>query len=123
MKKTLLAIVAVFILWAILDYLLHGVILMSVYSETPELWRPMEEMRMGLMYVVSFIFTACFITIYAAMISDKGMKMALQYGFVFGTGVMVKCCVLRFSGGDFINFDSILEFHTFDDLGHPFRSV
>ena len=36
---------------------------------------------------------------------------------------MVKCCVLRFSGGDFINLDSVLEFHPFDDLGQPVRSV
>ena len=34
-------------------------------------------------------------------------------------GVMVKCCVLRFSGGDFINLDSVLEFHSFDYVGQP----
>ena len=33
--------------------------------------------------------------------------------------VMVKCCVLRFSGGDFINLDSVLEFHTFEYIGQP----
>jgi hypothetical protein len=34
-------------------------------------------------------------------------------------GVMVKCCVLRFSGGDFFNLESVLEFHTCDHLCHP----
>ena len=33
--------------------------------------------------------------------------------------VIVKCCVLRFSGGDFFNFDSILKIHSFNHIGHP----
>ena len=45
LKRNLLAIVAVFVVWSILDYLIHGMLLQSSYEATANLWRPMEEMN------------------------------------------------------------------------------
>lgn len=87
MKKLLLAILAVFISWQILDYIIHGVILMSSYEETSALWRPMEEMKMPLMWIVSIIFAASFCYIYYAYIGSKSLNTALKYSLVFGIGV------------------------------------
>ena len=86
MKKTVLAILAVFITWSILDYVLHGIILTHVYEATPSLWRPMAEMKMGLTYLVVLIAASCFVYVYDKMISDRGVKTALLYGLVFGIG-------------------------------------
>ena len=49
-KKTILSILAVFIAWSVMDYVIHGVILRSSYAATASLWRPMGEMKTSLMY-------------------------------------------------------------------------
>lgn len=84
MKKLLLSILAVFVAWQILDYLIHGVILMDAYESTKELWRPMEEMSMPLMMLVSILVAAAFCYIYYAFISNKSLNTALKFSLVFG---------------------------------------
>lgn len=86
MKKTILAILAVFVSWQVLDMLIHNVILMSAYEETSALWRPMEEMMMGLMMLVSVIAAVCFVLIYDLFFKDKNMMAGLKYGIIFGIG-------------------------------------
>jgi len=86
MKKTIIAIVVVFVMWGVLDYVLHGLILGASYEATSQLWRPMEEMSIGLIYVVTLVAAACFVYVYAAMIGDRSQKTALLYGLVFGIG-------------------------------------
>jgi hypothetical protein len=89
MKKTVLAIIAVFILWSILDFVIHGVFLGEAYKATAELWRPMEEMKMGLMRIVVLISSIAFVLIYALFFSEKNIKTALKYGLLFGIGAGV----------------------------------
>ena len=88
-KKTVIAIIAVFVLWSILDFVIHGVILSEAYKATAELWRPMEEMKMGLMYIIGLIYSIGFVLIYVLFFKDKNIKTALQYGLLFGvvTGI------------------------------------
>ena len=83
-KKTGIAIIAVFILWSILDFVIHGVILSEAYKATAELWRPMEEMKMGLMYMIGLIYSIGFVLIYVLFFKDKNIKTALKYGLIFG---------------------------------------
>ena len=82
----MLAIFAVFITWSLLDVVIHGIILSSAYAASPQLWRPREEMKMGLMYVTVLTKAAVFVSIFTWWISDKGMKSALSYGLLFGIG-------------------------------------
>jgi hypothetical protein len=86
MKKTILAILAVFVTWTVLDFIIHGLILGSAYTATPELWRPMAEMKMGLMYFTSLVAAVAFVYIYARFITDKGLKNAVLYGLIYGIG-------------------------------------
>jgi hypothetical protein len=86
MKRTLLAVLAVFVLWSAMDFVIHGLVLASPYAATPQLWRPMGEMKMGLMYVTVLIAAAVFVGIYAWFIADKSVKTAVRYGLVFGIG-------------------------------------
>jgi len=87
--KLLLAIVAVFIAWSALDFVIHGVLLASTYEATAELWRPMDEMSMPLMYSVTLVFTVCFVLIYALLVEQRSLSSGLLYGTLFGlaTGV------------------------------------
>lgn len=87
MKKLLLSILAVFVAWQILDYLIHGVILMDAYESTKELWRPMEEMSMPMMMIISILVAATFCYIYYAYISNKKLNTALKFGLIYGLGM------------------------------------
>lgn len=89
MKRTIVAILAVFVTWSALDFVIHGVILASTYAATPQLWRPMAEMKMGLMYFTTLVIAASFVYIYARFIAEKGIKTAVLYGLIFGiaTGI------------------------------------
>jgi hypothetical protein len=84
MKRAALAVILVFACWQVMDYLFHGVLLMGMYEETAELWRPLEEMKMGLMAVISFLTSICFVLIYHLLIQPKSMKTALIFGALFG---------------------------------------
>jgi len=85
-KRIALGIVAVFVAWQALDFVLHGLILASTYQATAELWRPMAEMKMGLMRVVSLVAAACFVCLYAWLVRPKSWAAGLSYGLIFGAG-------------------------------------
>ncbi len=84
LKRILLATLAVFVAWQILDYIIHYVILMDAYEETKDLWRPMEEFKYVAMYVSAILVTFFFTAIYGWLVKPKSMKNALLYGFLFG---------------------------------------
>ena len=73
LKPNLLAIIAVFVVWSILDFLIHGMLLQSTYEATADLWRPMEEMNILLAYGVTLGFSICFVLIYDLLISEKSL--------------------------------------------------
>jgi len=89
MKKTVFAILAVFVTWSALDFVIHVLILGSTYAAMPQLWRPMAQMKMGLMYFTVLVVAASFVYIYARFIAEKGVRTAVLYGVIFGiaTGV------------------------------------
>ena len=83
-KRIILAVVAVFIAWSILDFILHGLLLRSTYEATANLWRPMDQMKMPLMYFVTLVFTACFVLIYGLLVERKSLVSGIQFGALFG---------------------------------------
>ncbi len=89
MKRLILAGGAIFLAWSVLDFFIHGLMLGSTYEATASLWRPMDEMKMGLMYVVGAVSAAAFVVLYAAVVNPKSMAAGLKYGLLFGiaTGV------------------------------------
>ncbi len=89
MKRTILAVLAVFATWSVLDFIIHGLILGSTYAATPTLWRPMAEMKRGLMSATVLVAAAAFVFIYAQFITAKGVKTAVLYGLVYGIGAGV----------------------------------
>jgi len=88
-KKILLTGVLVFVLWAVLDFIVHGLILRSAYASTASLWRPIAEMKMGLMYVTIFIAALAFSSIYGYLVTKKSLMTGLTYGFLYGIAVGV----------------------------------
>jgi len=88
-KRTVWAVVAVFIAWSILDFILHGLLLRSTYEATANMWRPMDQMNMPLMYFVTFVFTVCFVMIYGLLVGQKSLASGIRFGALFGlaTGI------------------------------------
>jgi len=89
MKKTIISILAVFVAWSVMDFVIHGVILSSSYAATAALWRPMGEMKTSLMHFTAFIASLTFVLIYSLLISQKGISTGLKYGVLFGLSVGV----------------------------------
>jgi len=86
MKRGLLAVVVLFIFWSLADYLIHGVLLSSMYQATSSLWRPMAEMKMFLIYITVLISAIIFVLIYTLFFKNKGIGSGLGYGFLYGLG-------------------------------------
>jgi uncharacterized protein with PQ loop repeat len=88
-KRTILAILAVFIAWSILDFILHGLLLRPIYVNTASLWRPMNQMNVTLMYFVTLVFTVCFVLIYRFLVGQKSLATGIRFGALFGlaTGI------------------------------------
>ena len=88
-KKIFLAAIVVFVLWSVLGFIIHGLILKSAYASTASLWRPMAEMKMGLMYVTVFIAALSFSAIYGYLVAKKSPMAGLTYGLLYGIAVGV----------------------------------
>ncbi len=85
-KKLGIATVAIYVAWFILDYLIHGVLLQGTYEATAHLWRPMEEMKNGVMVVVGLIAALTLAYVYITMVGQKSMANAVKYGLILGVG-------------------------------------
>ncbi|CAA6806904.1 MAG: Unknown protein [uncultured Campylobacterales bacterium] len=84
MKKTLLAIGLIFVSWFVIDFLVHGVALVSLYDSTAQLWRAQEDMNVILIHSVTLFTVFGFVLIYSELIANKSMGKAIQYSFIFG---------------------------------------
>jgi hypothetical protein len=88
-KKIVLGGVAVFVLWSVLDFVIHGIILRGAYEATAHLWRPMAEMKYGVMYVAVFIAALAFAAIYGLLVGAKSLATGAKFGLIFGIGAGV----------------------------------
>ncbi|NOX38292.1 MAG: hypothetical protein GXO78_12240 [Calditrichaeota bacterium] len=83
-KKYVVSVIAIFVVWSVLDYIIHSLILSPIYAQTAQLWRPMGEMKMGLMYLVTILSAIFFVGIWAFLIPQKDLTNGLKYGLLFG---------------------------------------
>ena len=83
-KRSLLAVLAIFVAWSAMDFLLHGVFLTSSYAATAALWRPMPEMKMGLISFTILVSAFVFVYIYYRFFAEKTLGAAVKWGVLFG---------------------------------------
>jgi uncharacterized protein with PQ loop repeat len=83
-KRFLLAVVAVFLAFSALDFVIHGLLLQNTYQATANLWRPMDEMKMSLAYLVTLVFTVSFVAIYGLLVANKSVQSGVLFGTLFG---------------------------------------
>jgi len=97
-KQWLLASVAVFVVIAVLEFLIHGVLLADMYRQTASVWRPEAEMQkmMWVFWVGILVFSPFFVLIYVKGY-EKG-KPGLGQGFRYGLYVGVMLSVMNSFG-------------------------
>ena len=83
-KKLVLTVLAVFTYVFISDFVIHGLILNGQYKETASLWRPEEEMRsfMPWMLLGQFLIAKFFCVIFARGYEGKGTAEGLRFGLL-----------------------------------------
>jgi len=90
-RRWVVASVVVTVVVAILEMIIHGVILQQIYQETAAVWRPQSEMRsLGpLMWLGYAIFAPFFVWIYAHGIDPKedALGQGIRFGLMFGIGL------------------------------------
>ncbi|PJB82184.1 MAG: hypothetical protein CO090_02770 [Acidobacteria bacterium CG_4_9_14_3_um_filter_49_7] len=89
MKRVAAAIVSVYVVLEAMDFLIHNVLLSKAYAASAQLWRPQAEMKMGLMFLVTFIFVVCFVMVFTRFFKEKNVKTGTLYGLIFGIGTGV----------------------------------
>ncbi len=83
-RKVALGTVAVFVLWSILDFVIHGVLLSPLYAALPNLFRPMQQILMPLLYGVTLLVALCYTILFGLGGPRTGVKDALAFGLFYG---------------------------------------
>lgn len=88
-RKLILGSVVVYVILAVLDAVVNMVLLEPLYRQTAHLWRPAEEMKIGLVFV-TYAFMAFFFTlIFSRGYEGKGVGEGLRFGFYMGMGFVL----------------------------------
>ena len=88
-KRFFLAVLAVFVVSGLLDYVIHGLILGSAYESLEGVWREKEDMEsmMWIMNVTGVVFALVFVYIFHFFKKGHfktGYVTGLCYGFLVG---------------------------------------
>ncbi len=89
MKRAIPCIVAIFLVWSVWDFIIGMTFMSADMQATANLWRPLPEMKMGLMSLNTLISTIVFVLLYALFVSDKSLPTALKFSLILGLGTGV----------------------------------
>lgn len=88
-KRFLLASLAVFITFQVLDFIIHNLILGPAYEATMQLWRPDMMEKMWIMYVMGALMSLVFVYFFAKGNQGKGIAEGLKYGLIMGVLIAI----------------------------------
>ena len=83
-KKFFIALIAIYVVGGILNFLVHGVLLMSTYQELASVWRPQSEMDsyMWIQWVTSLFLCFFFVYIFVRGYEGRGIMEGVRFGLV-----------------------------------------
>jgi len=88
-KQVIFAVLAIFIAWLILDFLLHRLLLQSAYATATLLFRPVDQLNIPLIYLVMLTLVLCFVLIYGLLIEQKSLASGIKFGVLFGLAISI----------------------------------
>lgn len=83
-KRFVIASIAVFLVFQVLDFIIHGMILRPVYESLKDVWRPDMMSKMWIMYVGSLVLSFLFTYIFIKGYENKGIAEGIRYGIIIG---------------------------------------
>lgn len=100
MKRFFLTWGAVFVVWFLGSYLIHGVLLSGDYSRMPGLFRPMDEQQkyFGWLLLGHVIFAGAFVWIYVRGVEQKPwLAQGARYGIAVTLLAIVPTYLIYFA--------------------------
>ena len=99
MKRFFIAGVCAFIFVFLYEFLVHGFLMMDLYTQTADVWRPAEETNMAILLLSQFLFgmaVAFFYPIVGLDTEDckKGIPFGIGLGLVMATPQIATYCYL-----------------------------
>jgi hypothetical protein len=82
--RLFLSALAILITWTIFDVLMHRLLLRPVYEQAAGLWRPFDQMNVGLIYLATFGLIATFVVTYWLLINPKSLGAGVGFGGLLG---------------------------------------
>jgi hypothetical protein len=86
-KKLWFGFVAVYLVLAILDWIVNTMLMASAYASTTELWRPEGEIKMWVIFVCYAFFAFFFTFIFSKGYEGKGIWEGVRFG-LYVSGLM-----------------------------------
>ena len=83
-KRFIGASVAVFLVFEVLDFIIHAKLLSPTYQSLAHLWRPDMMSKMWLMHGGMLVFSFLFVYIFSKGYEGKGIAEGFRYGLVMG---------------------------------------
>ena len=100
MKKTILAIVAGFVLISAGRFLLHNVLLAQEYARSSDVWRPPAEFvhRVWILYVSNFVFVLAAALIYVRGVESKPwLGQGIRFGILLALVTVVPNSLIEYA--------------------------
>jgi hypothetical protein len=82
--QLLLSGLAILLTWTVFDILMHRLLLHPLYAQNPNLWRPLAQLNVVLIYVVTFVLIAIFVITYWLLIRPKSLGTGVGFGAMLG---------------------------------------
>jgi len=83
-KRFLAGGLAIFVIFQVCDFVIHGVILMNAYTSIASVWRPDMMSLMWIMYLGSFIFSYLMMFVFIRGYEGRGILEGVRFGILIG---------------------------------------
>lgn len=84
MNRLVLAAAAVFAAFQIMDYIIHGIILMPAYEKLAHIWRPDMQEKMWIFTLSGLVMSVAFVYIFGKGYEKKGLAEGVRFGLIMG---------------------------------------
>lgn len=83
-KRFIFGGIAIFIIFQILDFLVHNILLMPLYASMANIWRPDMMSKMWIMYAGSFVFSFLMMFVFIKGYEARGIMEGVRFGIIIG---------------------------------------
>ena len=83
-KRFIIGGFVIFIIFQILDFLIHNILLMPLYASMSNIWRPDMMSKMWIMYISSFIFSFIMMYLFIKGYEARGLMEGIRFGLIIG---------------------------------------